>query len=101
MDKKIEKVIVLEMNAVFVYVGSIVFLFLIGRFFILPIKSIAKILGNSILGGVLIFIINSIGTLFNFHIGLNIGTALVTGILGVPRCPIISCIKDILRLKKL
>lgn len=44
-----------------------------------------KLVGNSILGGILIFIVNMIGTMFNFHIGLNIGTAIVTGILGIPR----------------
>lgn len=79
------------MNTVLVYVGCIVFLFLVGKFFIMPLKSITKIIGNSILGGILIFIVNVIGSLFNFHIGLNIGTALITGILGIPRCYIINC----------
>lgn len=44
-----------------------------------------KILGNSILGAILILVINVIGKLFEFHIGLNIGTAMITGILGLPR----------------
>lgn len=77
--------IVLEINTIIVYLACIVFLFLIGKFFILPLKSIAKILGNSILGAVLIGIINLVGGLFEFHIGLNVGTAIVTGILGLPR----------------
>lgn len=77
--------IVLDANSIIVYVACIIFLFLIGKFFIIPLKSIAKIIGNSILGGILIFIVNSIGSIFNFHIGLNIGTAIITGILGVPR----------------
>ena len=77
--------IVLEVNSIIVYLACIIFLFIIGRFFIIPLKSIAKIIGNSILGGILIFIVNAIGSLFNFHIGLNIGTAIITGILGVPR----------------
>lgn len=76
--------IVLDINSIIVYVACIIFLFLIGRFFIIPLKSIAKIIGNSIIGGILIFIVNAIGNLLNFHIGLNIGTAIVTGILGIP-----------------
>lgn len=93
--------IVLDGNTVIVYVACIIFLFLIGRFFIVPLKSIAKIIGNSILGGILIFMINSIGGFFGFHIGLNIGTAIITGILGVPRCYFINSFKNIywLRLK--
>ena len=42
------------------------------------------ILGSSIVGGIIIFLINLIGANFGFHIGLNIGTALVVGILGIP-----------------
>lgn len=65
--------------------ACIFFLFIIGRIFILPLKSILKLVGNSILGGILIFIINIVGAMFNFHIGLNVGTAIITGILGIPR----------------
>lgn len=74
----------MDSNSIIVYVACVIFLFLIGKFFIIPLKSIGKIIGNSILGGILIFIVNSIGSLFNFHIGLNIGTVIITGILGVP-----------------
>lgn len=77
--------IVLDFNTIIVYLGCVIFLFLIGKLFILPLKSIIKLIGNSILGGILIFIVNIIGGLFNFHIGLNIGTAVITGILGIPR----------------
>ncbi len=80
-----EKVIILDLKTIVVYVGCILFLFLLGKFFIMPIKTILKLIGNSILGGILIFIVNVIGVVFNFHIGLNIGTALITGILGIPR----------------
>lgn len=89
--------IVLDVNSIIVYVACIIFLFLIGRFFIIPLKSIAKIIGNSILGGILIFIINAIGSIFNFHIGLNIGTAIITGILGVPRSNFAYTFKNIYR----
>ena len=93
--RKLEKVIVLDINSVIVYIACIIFLFLIGKFFILPIKIIMKIIGNSILGGVLIFVVNLIGGMFNFHIGLNIGTAIVTGILGIPRCSVTYTFKNI------
>lgn len=90
-----EMVILLEGNTVIIYLACIFFLFLFGRIFILPLKTILKIIGNSILGGILIFIINLIGGAFNFHIGLNIGTSLIVGILGVPRGSIIGYIKII------
>ena len=85
--------IVLDGNSVIVYLACIIFLFLIGKFFIIPLKSIAKIIGNSILGGILIFIVNIIGNFFNFHIGLNMGTAIITGILGVPGAILLILLK--------
>ena len=85
---------VLEINSILVYMACIIFLFIMGRFFILPLKSIAKIMGNSILGGILIFLVNVIGNFFGFHIGLNIGTAIITGILGIPRSNFIHHFKN-------
>ena len=90
--------IVLEANSVIVYISCVIFLFLIGKFFILPLKTILKIIGNSVLGGLLIFIVNIIGSFFNFHIGLNVGTALITGILGVPRSNTTDNFKNIFRI---
>lgn len=74
----------MDFNSIIVYLGCIIFLFLIGKFFIIPLKIIMKIIGNSILGGILIYVVNLIGGMFNFHIGLNVVTAIVTGILGIP-----------------
>lgn len=74
----------MDFNSIVVYLGCLIFLFLIGKFFIIPLKIIMKIIGNSILGGILIFIVNLIGGMFNFHIGLNIATSIITGILGIP-----------------
>ena len=88
----------MEINTIIVYVGCIIFLFLVGRFFILPLKSIFKLIGNSLLGGLLIFIVNLVGSLFNFHIGLNIVTSIITGILGIPRCNLINIFKNIFKL---
>lgn len=66
------------------YLACICFLFLFGRIFIIPIKKILKLVINSILGGATIFLINLIGSAFEFHIGLNIFTSILVGLLGLP-----------------
>ena len=66
------------------YLACICFLFIFGRIFIVPIKKILKLVCNSILGGVVIFLINLIGANFGFHIGLNIFTSILIGLLGLP-----------------
>ena len=80
----------MDTNTIITYLACICFLFLFGRLFILPIKSILKLVFNSILGGFLIYIINLIGGLFGFHIGLNVITSIIVGLLGLPRCSFIS-----------
>lgn len=59
------------------YLACICFLFIFGRVFIVPIKKILKLVLNSVLGGVLIYIINLIGANFGFHIGLNFFTSIL------------------------
>ena len=71
-------------NNILTFLACICFIFLIGKIFIIPIKKILKIIINSILGGLLIYIINTIGGQFGFHIGLNIVTTLCIGLLGAP-----------------
>ena len=59
------------------YLACICFIFIFGRIFIVPIKKILKLVLNSILGGVVIFLINLIGASFGFHIGLNFLTSIL------------------------
>ncbi|MCI8617725.1 MAG: pro-sigmaK processing inhibitor BofA [Clostridia bacterium] len=66
------------------YLACICFLFIFGKVFIVPIKKILKLVINSILGGVAIYLINLIGGTFGFHIGLNIFTSVLIGLLGLP-----------------
>lgn len=59
------------------FLACISFLFIFGRIFIVPVRKILKIIFNSILGGIAIYLINLIGASFNFHIGLNFFTTIV------------------------
>ena len=86
----------MEFNNIITYIACILFLFIFGRLFIVPIKTILKLVVNSILGGIAIFIINLIGSFFNFHIGLNIITSIFVGILGIPGVIVIIILKLLL-----
>lgn len=66
------------------YLACICFIFLFGKIFIVPLRKILKLVLNSIIGGIVIFIINLVGTNFGFHIGLNFFTSLIIGLLGLP-----------------
>ena len=74
----------MDINTIGTFVICIILLFIFCKIFIWPLKNILKLIFNSILGGALIYLINIIGMNFGFHIGLNLLTAILVGILGVP-----------------
>ena len=76
-----------------IYVACIIGIIIVGKVFIVPIKIIGKLIINSILGVVLLYIINLVGALWQFHIGINVITALVVGILGIPGAVLLAILK--------
>ena len=87
----------MDFNAIITFLACIIFIF--GKIFIWPLKSILKLIFNSILGGVLIYIINLVGMNFEFHIGLNLLTSVIVGLLGIPGAILLIILKIILRIK--
>ena len=71
-------------NNIITYLACICFIFIFGKIFILPIKKVVKLFLNSVLGGLVICIINLVGANFGFHIGLNFFTSILVGLLGLP-----------------
>ena len=86
----------MDFNNIITYLACIFFLFIFGRIFIIPIKTIYKLIINSVLGGIIIFVINLIGAFFDFHIGLNLITSIFVGVLGIPGAIVIIIIKLLL-----
>ena len=86
----------MDFNSIIVYIACILFLFIFGRIFIVPIKTILKLIVNSVLGGIIIFIVNLVGSIWGFHIGLNLITSVFVGILGIPGVIVIIIIKILL-----
>lgn len=86
----------MEGTSVIIYLACLIVIFIVGKIFFVPLKSIFKLLINSILGGILIYIVNIIGSSFGFHIGLNWITALFAGLLGVPGVVVLIVLKLII-----
>lgn len=83
----------MEVKMLLIYVACIIGIIIVGKVFIVPIKIIGKLIINSILGVVLLYIINLVGELWQFHIGINVITALVVGILGIPGAILLAILK--------
>lgn len=74
----------MELTNILIVIGCAIAIFIVGKIFLFPIKKILKLVLNTIIGGAIIYIINLIGASFGFHLGLNVITSLVVGILGIP-----------------
>ena len=75
------------------YIACICLLFIVGKIFIVPVGKMLKFIFNSLLGAGIIYVINIIGTNWNFSIGINLVTSIVVGILGIPGAILIVLIR--------
>ena len=64
--------------------GALILIFLLGKALLVPLKVILRLLLNSVLGAVLITVINFIGMNIGVMIPINVVNSLTVGILGVP-----------------
>ena len=88
----------MDFNHAITFLACMVFLFIFGKIFIVPLKSILKLMLNSILGAVLLFFINVIWASFGFHIGINMLTMICVGILGIPGAGLLVILQIILNM---
>lgn len=74
----------MEIAIFLTYAAGMLLIYLCGRFLMVPLKWILKLLVNSFLGGVVLLIINGLGGNFGLFIPINPLTAVIAGILGLP-----------------
>lgn len=74
------------MNSTLVIGGilTLVFILLIFGASTKPLQVIGKLFVKVMVGVVLLFAVNVIGTYFGFHIPINLGTTSVSSVLGIP-----------------
>ena len=83
----------MDTKAILTFIACVAIILIFGKRFIVPIRIILKLVINSCLGMLIIFIINLIGQSFSFHIGLNILNAIIVGILGIPGAALLIILK--------
>jgi inhibitor of the pro-sigma K processing machinery len=73
-----------EIGILLAYALGIFALYVVGYMFLVPIKILLRLVINSVAGAISILLINWIGAYWDVHISLNVLSAVVVGILGVP-----------------
>lgn len=73
-----------DVGLILAYSAGIMIVFMISWIFVTPLKFLGRLVINSLLGAVFLILFNMVGQYFNFYIGVNLITALMLGILGIP-----------------
>jgi inhibitor of the pro-sigma K processing machinery len=78
-----------------VVVGLIVFLLLFGTA-LKPVRFAGRLAVKLLVGGLLLFFLNILGTNFGLHVPINAITTVVAGLLGIPGIAALAVIKTFL-----
>jgi len=74
----------IEVGVFLAYAFGMLMIYVFGRFFLVPLKWMTCCIISSIIGGAVIILINLLGGTYGLFVPLNIITAIITGVLGVP-----------------
>lgn len=74
----------MEIGILLAYAFGILALYIVGYLLLAPVKFLFKLVINSILGGVLLLLINWVGSFWDFQIPLSLISAVCVGALGIP-----------------
>ncbi|MGI6005242.1 MAG: pro-sigmaK processing inhibitor BofA family protein [Christensenellales bacterium] len=85
-------------QAVLAYAGGLVLVFVFGKLLLAPLKWLLRLLYNGLIGGLVLLLINWIGSAWGFSIVVNPVSALVVGVFGIPGVILLLILKMILRI---
>jgi inhibitor of the pro-sigma K processing machinery len=86
----------MDYSIIIAYAFGLILLYIIGRIVFVPVKFALKLIYNGIIGGIMLWFLNIVGSYFGLHIGINPVTALVAGFLGVPGVILLVVLKYVL-----
>ncbi len=66
------------------FLVALIVLYIVLKIIAAPVKIIIKLMINAFVGGVVLFLINLVGTGFGFALNITWLTSLIVGIFGVP-----------------
>lgn len=74
----------MDITTIFFYLGGLILIYVVGMLLVVPIKILTKLLLNGIMGGIVLFLFNFVGSIFGLTIAINPLNAIIAGFLGVP-----------------
>jgi len=85
-----------KMLILLAWVAGILLVLAFGKRLKVPLRLALRLFINGLLGGVVILLINLLGQSIHFHLSLNVFSALIVGILGLPGVILLIILKYLL-----
>lgn len=83
----------IDWRVVVAYGLGVLLVYLFARLLVLPLKFALQLIGNAVVGVVLLILFNAVGAFWGFHLPLNPVTAVIAGMLGVPGILLLVALK--------
>lgn len=74
----------MEVGVFLAYAAGMLVVYIFGRALLVPLKWMMKLLCNSVIGGAAVIALNLVGEIWGIFVPLNVFTAVVAGVLGIP-----------------
>lgn len=87
----------MSVQAIVAYAFGLLLIYLLAQTMLTPLKYIGWLVLNSVIGGVVLLLLNLATRGLGYHIGLNPFSALTVGALGAPGVAMLYVLKSLLR----
>ncbi len=74
----------MEAGIFLIYTACLMLIYFFGKWLLIPLKIILKVLVNSVLGGAALVVLHLLCNNFEIFLPVNIITAVIAGLLGIP-----------------
>ncbi len=74
----------IQWEVIAAFAAGIALLYFAGRLLLAPLRLIGRLVLNGIAGGLMLLLVNLLGSVLGIHININPVTALTAGFLGIP-----------------
>ncbi len=83
----------MDLSVVIAYLLGLVILYFLARLLLIPLKVIARLIINGIIGGLMLAVFNLVGGYFGLYLAINPVTVLVAGLMGIPGVVLLIAIR--------
>lgn len=74
----------MEWSVLAAFAVGIFLIYLVGKLFVMPLRLVFRLIYNGLIGGVMLWVVNLVGSHIGFSIAINPLSALIAGFLGLP-----------------